>query len=38
VIDKDMEIVNSNAGLFSEDMTKCLEKLVSTSKLSSIKY
>ena len=36
VVDEHMEIVNSNVGLFSEEMVECLEKLTSSTK-SSIK-
>ena len=37
VVDEQMEIVNSNIGLFSEEMTECLEKLTASSKSSALK-
>ncbi|WP_456442262.1 peroxiredoxin family protein [Psychroserpens sp.] len=37
VVDEQMEIINSNIGLFSENMNECLKKTTSLSKSSSIK-
>lgn len=31
VVDQNMKIINSNVGLFSEEMTECLEKLTASS-------
>lgn len=33
VVDQNMKIINSNVGLFSEEMTDCLEKLTTSSNL-----
>ena len=37
VVDEHMEIINSNIGLFSENMDECLKKVTSLSKSPSIK-